>query len=140
VSNLVKTFLMKLDRIQPSQLYISREKLNQVLKGLANPRSLSIKPIPLATLGNEVIFLDGHTRALAVFLRGASDITVCWEDEEIDWEMYKICVEWCKEEGIRSIADLERRIVSQEDYETLWIQRCRSLEQELDKKRGKKIA
>ena len=140
MSNLVKTFLMKLDRIQPSQLYISREKLNQVLKGLANPRSLSIKPIPLATLGNEVIFLDGHTRALAVFLRGASDITVCWEDEEIDWEMYKICVEWCKEEGIRSIADLERRIVSQEDYETLWIQRCRSLEQELDKKRGKKIA
>jgi hypothetical protein len=137
---LVKTFLMKLDRIQPSQLYISREKLNQVLKGLANPRSLSIKPIPLATLGNEVIFLDGHTRALAVFLRGASDITVCWEDEEIDWEMYKICVEWCKEEGIRSIADLERRIVSQENYETLWIQRCRSLEQELDKKRGKKIA
>lgn len=110
------------------------------MKGLANPRSLSIKPIPLATLGNEVIFLDGHTRALAVFLRGASDITVCWEDEEIDWEMYKICVEWCKEEGIRSIADLERRIVSQEDYETLWIQRCRSLEQELDKKRGKKIA
>jgi len=140
VSNLVKTFLMKLDRIQPSQLYISREKLNQVLKGLANPRSLSIKPIPLATLGNEVIFLDGHTRALAVFLRGASDITVCWEDEEIDWEMYRICVEWCKEEGIRSIADLERRIVSQEDYATLWIQRCRSLEQELDKKRGKKIA
>ena len=140
MSNLVKTFLMKLDRIQPSQLYISREKLNQVLKGLANPRSLSIKPIPLATLGIEVIFLDGHTRALAVFLRGASDITVCWEDEEIDWEMYRICVEWCKEEGIRSIADLERRIVSQEDYATLWIQRCRSLEQELDKKRGKKIA
>lgn len=130
---------MRLDQIQPSQLYISREKLNQVLSGFDNRRSRSIEPVPVKKLGNEVIFLDGHTRALATFLHGASDVSVYWEDEELDWEMYRICVKWCKEDGIRAIADLESRIVSQKDYETLWIKRCRSLEQELETKRSKKI-
>jgi len=55
--------------------------------------------------------------------------------EELAWDVYKVCVEWCKKEEIRTIADLENRIVPQGEYERLWYARCEKLEQELKRKR-----
>ena len=60
-----RVFTMKLDKIQPSQLYISSEKLVEVMKNF-NPNDFSsIEPIPIKRLGNDIIFVDGHTRAFA---------------------------------------------------------------------------
>jgi hypothetical protein len=83
---------------------------------------------------NQIIFVDGHTRALAAFLLGLSEIPVYWEDEELDWEEYKICVEWCKEEGIHTISELRNRIVSPEDYQVLWLDRCERMQKSLKKR------
>ena len=118
--------MMKFDEIQPSQLYISSEKLNEVMK--------AIDPIPIKKLGSRIIFLDGHTRAFAAFLHGFPMIPVYWEDEELDWNAYAICVEWCKKEGIRTIADLRGKAVSQKDYEILWYRRCEEMQQDLAKR------
>ena len=107
-----KTFMMKLDKIQPSQLYISSEKLSKVMK---NFNANSIEPIPVKKLGDDIIFVDGHTRAFAAYLHGLKEIPVYWEYEELDWEAYKICVEWCKKEGIYTIADLENRVIPTEN-------------------------
>ncbi len=115
---------MKLDEIQPSQLFISSEKLSRVMRDLDPRRPGSLEPIPVKKLGNQVIFVDGHTRALAAYLCGFSEVPVFWEEDELDWEAYEICVGWCKEEGIRQIADLKDRVVPPEDYEVLWLKRC----------------
>jgi len=130
-----KTFQMKLDSIQPSQLYISSRKLDSIMKSLERSKLVFVEPIPIKKLGNQVIFVDGHTRALAAFLLGLSEVPVYWEDEELDWEEYEICVEWCKEEGIHTISDLKNRIVSHKDYQVLWLDKCRKMQQDLEAKR-----
>ena len=132
---MVEVFRMRLEDIQPSQLYISFQKLCNVMKRF-NPSDLgSIEPIPVKKLGEDVIFVDGHTRAFAAYLCGVSEVPVYWEDEELDWEAYEICVEWCKESGIRRISDLKNRVVPQKDYETLWYKWCEDMQRELEKKR-----
>ena len=75
---------MKLNSIQPSQLYINSEKLGYVMRGVQRPERVFVQPIPVKKLGNQVVFVDSHTRAFAAFLLGLSEISVYWEDEELD--------------------------------------------------------
>jgi len=126
---------MELSSIQPSQLYISSKKLDSIMKSLEQGKSALVEPIPIKKLGNQVIFVDGHTRALAAFLLDLSAVPVYWEDEELDWEEYEICVEWCKKEGIHTISDLKHRIVSHRDYQVLWLNKCRKMQQDLEARR-----
>ena len=135
---MTKTFMMKLNKIQPSQLYISSEKLSEVTKNSDPIKPDSIEPIPIKKLGNRTVFVDGHTRAFAAFLHNVPEIPVYWEDEELDWDAYEICVGWCEKEEIRTIADLKDRVVSQKDYETLWYKRCEEMQQDLAKRKRKK--
>ena len=135
VGLMIKAFMMKLEDIQPSQLFISSEKLSEVMKTIDSAKLGGIDPIPIKKLGNRIIFVDGHTRAFAAFLRGFSMIPVYWEDEELDWDAYTVCVEWCKKVGIRTIANLKDRIVSQKNYETLWYRRCEEMQQDLAKRK-----
>jgi hypothetical protein len=132
-----KVFMMKLSEIQPSQLYICSEKLSKVMKTFNADDPKLMEPIPIKKLKEDVIFVDGHTRAFAAFLCGFSEVPVYWEDEELDWDAYKICVEWCKREGIRTIADLKNRVVPQRKYEKLWYERCEKMQRDLEiKKKG----
>jgi hypothetical protein len=127
--------MMKLDKIQPSQLYISSQKLSEVMKTFNRDLPESIAPVPIKRLGNEIVLLDGHTRAFAAFLHDFSKVPVYWEDEELDWDAYEVCVKWCKKEGIRTIADLKDRVVSQKDYERLWYKRCEKMQKDLENKK-----
>jgi hypothetical protein len=132
---MTNTFQIKLDSVQPSQLYISSKKLDEMMKSLERSKFVFVEPIPIKKLGNQVVFVDGHTRALAAFLLGLSEVPVYWEDEELDWDEYKICIGWCKEEGIHTISDLKNRIVSHKDYQVLWLDRCGRMQRELEEKR-----
>ncbi|HVP15933.1 MAG TPA: nucleotidyltransferase [candidate division Zixibacteria bacterium] len=102
---------------------------------LPKSKPFSVKPIPVKKIGKQVVLVDGHTRAFAAFLFGLSDVAVYWEDEDLDWEEYEICVEWCKEEGIRTISDLKNRIVSDKDYQVLWLDRCERMQKDLEARR-----
>jgi hypothetical protein len=126
---------MKLNSVQPSQLYISSKKLDGIMRSLEGGKPVSVEPVPIKKLGNQVILVDGYTRALAAFLLGLSEISVYWQDGELDWEEYEICVEWCKKEGIHTIPDLKNRIVSHKDYQLLWVGRCRKMQQDLEANR-----
>ena len=127
-------FLMELNKIQPSQLYISSRKLSSVMENFASKPSL-MEPIPIKKLGDRIVFVDGHTRAFAALLHRFPKVPVYWEDEELDWEEYEICVEWCLEEKIFTIADLRKRVVSHKEYEKLWYERCANMQKELEAKR-----
>jgi hypothetical protein len=131
----MESFRMRLDEIQPSQLYINREKLETVMGMIERGQSSSLGPIPIKELDGEIIATDGHTRAFALHLKGAEEVDVEWEDLEWDWDAYRVCVAWCKEEGIRSMADLADRIIDSADYQVLWLERCRVMQEELEEKR-----
>jgi len=129
-------FVMKLEDIQPSQLFISSAKLEQVMQDLDPVTRETLLPLPIKKLGQDVILTDGHTRALAAHLKGWEEIRVYWDEDDLDWEAYAICVQWCREAGIRTIADLADRIVPPEDYQVLWLQRCDRMHRDLAARRG----
>ncbi len=134
-----KVFMMRLNAMQPSQLYICYEKLFEVMKKFNVNDPKSMEPIPVKRLGDEVVIVDGHTRAFAAFLCGFSEVPTYWEDEELDWDAYKICVEWCKMERIQTIADLKNRVVPQNEYEKLWYERCEKCSKILRKRIERRI-
>lgn len=130
--------MMKLDCIKPTQLFISSEKLSEVMKTFDAANPAAMEPIPIKQLKNKIIFVDGHTRAFAAFLHGFSKVPVYWETEELDWEVYEICLKWCEKEGIRRIADLKDRVIPHKDYEKLWYERCEKMQKDLEAKRKRK--
>jgi hypothetical protein len=135
---MLKAFMMELSKIQPSQLYISSEKLAHVLACLKVKKMKLDEPLPIKRLGEQIVLVDGHTRAFAMFLEGISEVPVYWEEDELDWDAYRICVEWCKKEGINTVTDLKSRIIPHSKYKILWLERCRKMQENLEAERQKK--
>jgi hypothetical protein len=131
----MQTFAVNLADLQPSQLYISAEKLARAERAMRDAGT-GPEPLPVRQFGPRTVLTDGHTRALAAHRAGATSIAVYAETDELDWEAYEICVQWCLEEGIRSIADLEAKIVPPDRYEVLWYARCRALHEQLARQRA----
>jgi hypothetical protein len=127
----------ELDQLQPSQLYISQEKLNSVQAAFDLSSSEGVRPIPVKDLCGLRVMTDGHTRAFAAFLAGLKSVPIYDDPDDLDWEAYQICVDWCRAEGIHSVADLAGRVVKAEDYKRLWYDRCRVMQVDLAKKRKK---
>ena len=127
--------LTPLRSLQPSQLYISWEKLTivQSINDFSNPTGIS--PIPIKDLDGLQVMTDGHTRALAAYLGGLAAVPTYPDPDDLDWDAYRICVAWCHDAKIYSIADLVERVVSPQDYERLWYDRCRKMQSELAEKR-----
>ncbi len=128
---------MEMSKIHPSQLYISEQKLKKVQESLNSTQTVQYEPIPIKILNGKTIFVDGHTRAVALHLIGHSIIQVYQEYEDLDWELYEICVQWCMDEKIYSIEDLSKRIIPHSQYEILWYQRCDELHAKIEKQRNK---
>jgi len=126
-----KIFKAKLIDLQPSQLYICSEKLSRTLGFKAPVSADEFEPVPIKKLGSRIIFTDGHTRAFALYQSGITEIRAFWDIDELDWNAYQICVDWCIREDIYSIADLEGRVVSEQDYQNLWLKRCSAMHKNL---------
>ena len=129
------TFRVALAALQPSQLFICSDKLAEVRRRARLTGVDALEPVPVRTLGGDLVLTDGHTRALAALLAGRTEVRACWETGGLDWEAYRICVRWCAQEGIRTVADLGGRVVSARDYEGLWLARCRAMHERLEEKR-----
>jgi hypothetical protein len=130
-------FSFPLSFIQPSQLYINRNKLEVVQEYFKSKEwPAVVPPIPVKLLHGKVVFTDGHTRSFAAHLAGFLYIPVYWDEDELDWEAYQICVDWCLEVGIYSIADLAGRIIEPADYAMLWLDRCKLMQDKLEETRN----
>ena len=130
------SFWLRIEQIQLSQLYISSAKLASVMRVFEEGKQDALEPIPIKEIDGMLVATDGHTRLLAWFLNGYREVECEWEDTEMDWDAYRVCMQWCREEGIQTIADLKSRIISPEDYEVLWLDRCRAMQQQLEMKRA----
>ncbi|MDE7303455.1 MAG: hypothetical protein K2N60_09090 [Oscillospiraceae bacterium] len=121
--------------IQPSQFYVSEEKILNIKKWF-DPNDLSnFEPIPIKELDGRIIFTDGHTRAWTAFLSGVSHVPLVWDEDELDWEAYRICVDACIERGVCSVADFRGRVLSGTDYKIKWNGWCDKMHAELESKR-----
>lgn len=128
---------MAIRGLQPSQLYISRDKLLAV--EAAYSADGPEERLPVWEWNSMLVLTDGHTRALAAFLRGEEDLPVYEDTDELDWDAYRICVGWCLEEGIGSVADLQDRVIPAGRYEELWLARCQRMHHRLaGMRRGRK--
>ena len=115
---------IKLEELHPSQFYISAKKLKDIERWF-NPADLTgFEPIPVKMLDGLPVMTDGHTRAVAAIRAGLDAVPCIWEEEELDWDMYRACVKACQEQNILSPADLLKRIVSEEDYKEKWDKWC----------------
>ncbi len=124
-------FLYPLAQLQPSQLYISEMKLARVWAQWQPPTLEALEPVPVKRLNGRAIYTDGHTRAFAAHRLGFTEVPAVWDEDELDWEAYQICVDWCLDVGIRTIADLAGRVVPPEQYEALWHARCQVMQDAL---------
>jgi hypothetical protein len=128
-------FDMHLMLLQPSQLYVCTEKLAAVERLLDETGGVLPEPLPIKRLDGRVVLTDGHTRALAMLRRGVQTVPVCWESDELDWDAYRVCVAWCCEAGVNTVAALEARVIATEQYKVLWLDRCRTMQTRLAEER-----
>lgn len=112
------------ENIQPSQFYLSKTKLADVLLWF-NPLDLTnFSPLPIKKLGNNIILTDGHTRAYAAYSQGLDRVPFIWDEDELNWELYQKCVDECQNKNVFRIKDFQNRILSYEDYDVKWHQWC----------------
>ena len=124
-----------LEILQPSQLYISAPRLKQILAWLESQDMMKIDPLPVKLLNRRLVLTDGHHRALAMQLLGLSQAVIVMDKDDLDWEAYQVCADWCVAERITSVKHLEKRIVSEEDFKLLGKARCEALNKLLEGKR-----
>ncbi|PSQ03009.1 histone acetyltransferase [Halobacteriales archaeon QS_5_68_33] len=117
------------DELHPSQLYISAQKMRDVVEwfDFDDPAH---DALPTYILDGDLTLLDGHTRAFVAYLGGVDSLRIQELDdsdtEELNLELYRECLDWCQEEGVTDLSNLVGRVVSHTTYETKWIDRCHS--------------
>lgn len=111
---------VKLLEIQPSQFYLSREKIARI-RNWFDPADVSnFEPVPVKMLNGRLIFTDGHTRAFVAYRAGLTKITLQWDCDELDDAAYQLCVSACRRRGVCSIADLAGRELPEGEYAAKW--------------------
>ncbi len=113
-------FELPLSDLQPSQLWISEGKLRNVKEWFDPENRENFDPIPVIELDGQTVMTDGHTRVAAAYFAGWESVPVYRDTGTPDFSAYRTNVKRCKEEGIRSPAELAARIVLHKDYERLW--------------------
>ncbi len=114
-------------QIQPSQLYLSASKIEQVKAWFHPEQPELFQPLPIKRVGKRLFFTDGHTRAFLAYQAGWREIPVVWDEDDLNWSAYEYCVKTAEEQDIWSIVDLENRVLSEQDYQTKWIDWCQAV-------------
>ena len=126
---------LRLSDLQPSQFWISERKLADVNEWFRTDDLSSFEPLPVKILDGIPVLTDGHTRALAAWMAGLEIVPLVNETDELDWDLYRLCVSACRERGVFSPADLIGRVLYEEDYRREWDGWCDRLHAETIRKR-----
>ena len=117
--------------LQPSQFYISQAKLSNIQAWFHKDDLSNFEPLPVMVLDGIPILTDGHTRAVSAILAGLESVPLVYDEDELDWNLYRYCVEQCTQKGIHSPYDLVDRVISAHDYEEKWIGWCEQISSKL---------
>jgi hypothetical protein len=117
----VNIFKLPILDIQVEQLTVSKSKLNNALSWIKSKHDVIICVIKI---DDKYVCIDGYSRLVAAYLKGYSYVYCYLEKDEYDEEDYKEYLRWCKDENVYTVKDLVNRIVSDEEHQRLWIDRC----------------
>ncbi|MBS4536350.1 hypothetical protein GOQ29_12055 [Clostridium sp. D2Q-14] len=122
--------VVSIEDIQPSQLYISKDKIRKVSSWLDSYEKVII---PVVEIDGRYVSTDGHTRLVQAFINGYKNVYI-YMDKDIDSETSRVFVDWCRDENITSIKDLSSRLINRKEYEVKWIGRCENCFKSLEDK------
>jgi hypothetical protein len=125
-------FALPIEAVQPSQLYLDGRKLAAVTEWF-DFMEPNYDPLPVRRMrsGGESegrwTLTDGHTRAFVAYLAGVEELRVVRDTDELSTGIYRQCVEWCEDEGVTEVRDLAGRVLSTDEFEKQWIDRCQAV-------------
>ncbi len=112
-----------------SQLYLNQSKLEAIEKWF-DPNHMNLcQPVPVYDFGDGRFTLtDGHSRAFIAY-RHKTKVPIVYDTDDIvtgkeGQLLYKNDIVWCRRFNLRTVADLENRVVPSSEYQSLWIDRC----------------
>ncbi|MCL2015852.1 MAG: ParB/RepB/Spo0J family partition protein [Defluviitaleaceae bacterium] len=111
-----KLQLVEISKIQPSQFYISQQKLADCQNWLVSEKAVYI---PIMGRGGKLIALDGHTRLKAAANLGFAKIFV-YEDFSEDYILDFVAA--CENRHIYSVFDMT--VLNGEEYNLKWLKYC----------------
>ena len=113
-----------------SQIYLNEHKVKAIEKWF-DPDNMDIfEPLTVHDYGNgKYTITNGHSRAYVAYKNGLTAIPIVYDNDEIvagetGQKLYRADIEWCNRLSIYNISHLEKRIISNDDYQRLWIERC----------------
>lgn len=113
----VETFEVEIDSIQPSQFYVSRDKLSAIATFINSGDDVVI-PVLKGESGR-YIAMDGHTRLYYAGIKGYDKVRAFIA---ADSEMTRAFAKEAAKRGIRKISDMKE--VSQNEYVEKWYAFC----------------
>lgn len=112
-------FMLPINKLQPSQFYLSEQKVEAVRRWFTKE---TLKPLPVKRLGERIFLTDGHSRAFVAYEQGMTEVPVVWDED--DWPFYDACVLACEERGVFTVKDLKHRQLSPREFEEKWLGFC----------------
>ncbi|MBI9011406.1 MAG: hypothetical protein JEZ08_04190 [Clostridiales bacterium] len=106
--------------IVPEQLTVSKAKFDRVDKWIESSEDVVVGTVEI---DDKIVCVDGYSRLVSAYLKGLESVYI-YKDIVEDKSLYEVCLSWCKAEGIYTIEDLSKRIVSAEEHQRVWIDRC----------------
>ncbi|OPJ60567.1 hypothetical protein [Clostridium oryzae] len=118
-----EAFKILIKDIVPEQLTVEEDKYNKAMEWIDKPEDVVVCCVKI---DDKIVSIDGHSRLVAASEKGFEYVYGFLEPGDTDIEFFKECLSWCEEAGVKSIADLSKRIVSVEEHKRLWVDRCQS--------------
>lgn len=113
-----------------SQIYLNENKINAI-ETWFNPKDLSnFTPLTVHNYGNgRYTLTDGHSRAYVAYKYGLNEIPIIYDNDDLvagetGLMLYQADIIWCNRFRLENISHLEKRILSHENYQQFWIERC----------------
>lgn len=123
INNNIEAFKINLNEIIPEQLTIDKVKLDRVSSWIDKPEDVVASCVKI---GEKIVSIDGHSRLVSAFNKGFEYVYAYFEPDNGNIEFYKTCLQWCQEENIFTIKDLAGRVVTPEEHERLWGNKCQA--------------
>ncbi|MCK4551976.1 MAG: hypothetical protein KAU02_03590 [Tenericutes bacterium] len=121
-----KYFRMRIEDIIPQQHYLSVDKYNAVKENMTKINVYG--DIFVIEYKNKIFSVDGHHRLFYLYKMGVEEINVVCELSDNDNRLYQILADEALELGLRNIADLEHKFISDyTKYKEVWIDKCQKL-------------
>ena len=114
---------VKITDLHPTQLYLSKKKLQAIQMLDQSAEIINVDPISVLAFGDRLLITDGHHRAYQALLAGRDTISAEFDRDGGD-ALYALYAQACEEKKITSVLDLKHRILPQDEYEAKWYNWC----------------